>query len=38
MIIYALGLRLGKSCEEIEAIPYAEFIGWIAFLEMIGNR
>jgi hypothetical protein len=33
MLKHALGLRLGKTLREIDAIPYDEFIGWIAFLD-----
>jgi len=34
MLIHALGLRLGKTVQEIEAIPYREFIDWVAFFEL----
>ncbi|MDR7220358.1 hypothetical protein J2X13_000755 [Aminobacter aminovorans] len=35
MLMHALALRLGKTMSEIEAIPYAEFIGWIAYFELM---
>jgi hypothetical protein len=34
MLMHGLGLRLGKTVQEIEAIPYREFIDWVAFFEL----
>ena len=38
MLKHALGLRLSKSVQEIEALPYTEFIGWIAYFELISEQ
>lgn len=32
--MHALGLRLGKTIGEIEAIPYSELIDWIAYFDL----
>ena len=34
MLMHALGVRLGKTIQEIEAIPYREFIDWVAFFDL----
>ena len=34
MYVHALGLRLCKTAGEIEAMPYAEFIEWLAYFDM----
>lgn len=34
MVQHALGLRLGKTIEDIAAMPYDEFVSWIAFFEL----
>lgn len=34
MLMHALGLRLGKTIGEVEAIPYREFCDWIAFFDL----
>ena len=36
MMIHALALRLSKTCGEIEAMDFAEFIGWLAFFDLKG--
>jgi hypothetical protein len=36
--IYALGDRLKKTVKEIEAMPVAEFNGWLAFYKMEQER
>jgi len=38
MVIHALALRLGKTCAEIEAMDYDEFIAWIAYFELKPGR
>lgn len=38
MTLHALGVRLGKTVGEIEAIPYRELIDWIAFFELSGKE
>lgn len=35
MLIFALADRLGKTCGEIEAMPYDEFVGWMAYSALV---
>jgi len=37
MLMHALGLRLGKTLQEIEAIPYGEFIDWVAYFDLTAS-
>jgi hypothetical protein len=37
-IMHAVGLRLGKTIGEIEAIPHREFVDWIAFFELTAEK
>lgn len=38
MLLHGLALRLGRTMGEIEAIPYREFIDWIAYFDLIKTR
>lgn len=34
MLMHAVGLRLGKSLDEIGAMEREEFLSWLAFFEL----
>lgn len=38
MLMHAVGLRLGKTIEQISDMPVDEFVGWLAFFEIVKDR
>lgn len=35
---HVIGVRLGKTIAEVEAMPVAELVGWLAFFELEADR
>lgn len=38
MLMHAVGLRLGKTIDQVGDMPHEEFVGWLAFFDLTKQR